>query len=89
MDFKTRTVMQLSMTFLMALTMSGIMATIILGFGEVSISMWLGQFIYAWPIAFIMTNLVFPVAMFFTNLVLARAVQSFSESIGVPVWWIS
>ena len=72
MDFKTRTVMQLSMTFLMALTMSGIMATLILGFGQVSISMWLGQFIYAWPIAFIMTNILFPVAMLFTNLVLRK-----------------
>jgi hypothetical protein len=64
--------MQLTMTFLMALSMSGIMATIILGLGEVSIGTWLHHFIIAWPIAFVMTNILFPVAMKITGLVLGK-----------------
>ncbi|MBI1620872.1 DUF2798 domain-containing protein [Aquamicrobium zhengzhouense] len=72
MDFKTRIVTQIIMTCMMALTMSGIMATVILGVGNVSLSMWLNQFIIAWPIAFVMTNILFPIAMMLCGLVLGR-----------------
>lgn len=60
MPKKTQIVLQLLMTFMMALTMSGIMGFI--SVGPEFFSHWPLSFIIAWPIAFIVTQIVTPIA---------------------------
>lgn len=66
MDKKTILIGQLLMTFLMALSMSGILSAIILGLNGDWLAQWPGQFLTAWPIAFVMTliwsRVAFPLA---------------------------
>lgn len=61
MPKKTQFVLQLLITFMMALTMSGIMGFIAAGPGF--LAHWPLTFITAWPIAFILTQVVTPVAL--------------------------
>ncbi|WP_158541595.1 DUF2798 domain-containing protein [Pelagibacterium lacus] len=57
---KTTLVLQIAMTFMMALAMSGTLGFISLGweFG----GLWLQTFLIAWPIAFIYTRIINPIA---------------------------
>jgi membrane-associated PAP2 superfamily phosphatase len=57
---KTTLVLQLAMTFMMALTMSGTLGFIFNGADFVS--HWPQTFIIAWPIAFIYTRIINPIA---------------------------
>lgn len=57
---KTQIVLQLLITFMMALTMSGIMGFI--AAGPDYLAHWPLTFITAWPIAFLVTQVVTPVA---------------------------
>ncbi|HTN63260.1 MAG TPA: DUF2798 domain-containing protein [Devosia sp.] len=60
MPKKTQIVLQLLITFMMALSMSGIMGFISAGSGY--LAHWPLTFIIAWPIAFILTQVVTPIA---------------------------
>ncbi|MDD9339582.1 MAG: DUF2798 domain-containing protein [Providencia heimbachae] len=62
MDKRTIILTQIIMTCLMASSMSGIMLFISIGFIPDFFTVWSKQFIIAWPIAFIMTNLMWPIA---------------------------
>jgi cation transport ATPase len=62
MDKRTIIVTQIFMTCLMALSMSGIMSLIALGPSAEWFATWMKQFIIAWPIAFVMTNILWPIA---------------------------
>lgn len=62
MNAKTIIVTQIIMTFLMALSMSGIMLYIAIGSTPDFLTIWMKQFIVAWPIAFVMTNLMWPIS---------------------------
>ncbi|WP_199925344.1 DUF2798 domain-containing protein [Neorhizobium sp. SOG26] len=57
---KTTLVLQLAMTFLMALTMSGTMGFITVG--AAFLPHWPKTFIIAWSIAFIYTRIINPIA---------------------------
>lgn len=57
---KTTLVMQLCMTFMMALTMSGTLGFI--NEGADFLAHWPRMFIIAWPIAFLYTRLINPLA---------------------------
>lgn len=71
MDKKTLLLAQIFMTCMMAFVMSGIMMLIAVGPIEGFVKSWLSQFIIAWPIAFIMTQIVsriaFPLAFILTK----------------------
>jgi hypothetical protein len=54
-DRKTLLLAQVLITFMMALSMSGIMSLIALGPTAHWISVWPKQFLIAWPIAFVLT----------------------------------
>ncbi|MHA6690463.1 DUF2798 domain-containing protein [Devosia sp. A449] len=60
MPKKTQIVLQLLITFMMALTMSGIMGFV--SAGQDFLSHWPLTFAIAWPVAFIVTQVVTPVA---------------------------
>lgn len=57
-DRKTLLLAQVLITFMMALSMSGIMSFIALGPTAYWLSVWPQQFIVAWPIAFVLTLFV-------------------------------
>lgn len=57
---KTTLVFQITMTFMMALAMSGTLG--FLNFGLEFWSRWLQTFIIVWPIAFICTRIINPIA---------------------------
>jgi membrane-associated PAP2 superfamily phosphatase len=57
---KTTLVLQLAMTFMMALTMSGTLGFIFNGADFVS--HWPQTFMIAWPIAFVYTRIINPIA---------------------------
>ncbi|SDL31706.1 Protein of unknown function [Nocardioides sp. YR527] len=63
MDKRTGLLIQVVMTFLMALTMSGIMSLIAMGPTIAWLTQWPLAFITAWPIAFVLTMLFRPAAM--------------------------
>lgn len=71
MEKKTLIVAQIFMTCMMAFTMSGIMMFIAIGPENFVVTEWLTQFVIAWPIAFVMTQLVsriaFPLAFILTK----------------------
>lgn len=60
MHKKTAILTQVIMTFLMAGSMSGIMLLIAIGPGQTFIETWPKQWIIAWPIAFVVTQVLFP-----------------------------
>jgi hypothetical protein len=60
MPKKTTLILQISMTFMMALTMSGTLGFITAG--AEFWSHWPQTFIIAWPIAFIYTRIINPIA---------------------------
>lgn len=66
MDKKTLLIAQILMTMMMAASMSGIMTMIAMGPDEAR-RVWLQQFLTAWPIAFLLTQVVtriaFPLAL--------------------------
>lgn len=61
---KTVFVAQIFITFFMALTMSGTLTLINMGFINGFFATWLRMFLTAWPIAFIYTQFVSPLAFF-------------------------
>lgn len=61
---------QVIMTFIMALTMSGTMSLIFTGPSLEWLARWPGQFIIAWPIAFIVTMVAWPAATALTGAML-------------------
>lgn len=63
MDKRTALLAQVVMTFLMALTMSGIMSLIAMGPTIEWLARWPLSFITAWPIAFILTMVAWPLSM--------------------------
>ena len=58
---------QIVMTCLMAFSMSGIMLLIAMGPIPGFIGIWIPNFLIAWPIAFVATNLAWPIAAFITR----------------------
>lgn len=63
MDKKTALIAQVFMTFMMALSMSGIMSVIELGPTVVWLNHWPKIFLIAWPTAFVLTMVAWPTAM--------------------------
>ncbi len=61
---------QVIMTFIMALTMSGAMSLIFTGPSLQWLARWPGQFIIAWPIAFLLTMVAWPAATALTGALL-------------------
>lgn len=57
-DKKTLFLAQLFITFMMALSMSGIMSLLQLGPTAEWLTIWPRQFIVAWPIAFLLTMVI-------------------------------
>lgn len=72
MDKKSVIVTQLIMTFMMAVSMSGIMSLMAIGPTDVWLSRWPIQALSAWPVAFIATMVLFPLASRLTRLVLRK-----------------
>jgi len=72
MDKKAVFVTQLIMTFMMAVSMSGIMSLIAMGPTEVWLSRWPVQALSAWPIAFVATMVLFPLASRLARIVLRK-----------------
>ncbi|AQP47896.1 hypothetical protein BW730_10725 [Tessaracoccus aquimaris] len=62
MNKKTALIAQVIMTCIMAATMSGLMSLIALGPTQAWLAAWPRQFAVAWPIAFALTMLAWPVA---------------------------
>ncbi|MGN0932235.1 DUF2798 domain-containing protein [Falsigemmobacter intermedius] len=62
MDKKVLIIAQILMTLMMAFSMSGIMMLVALGPHEGFFREWMSQFIIAWPIAFLMTQVVSRIA---------------------------
>lgn len=67
MNKKTILISQLLMTFMMAASMSGIMSLIAMGPTAEWLVAWPGQFASAWPIAFVLTMVTWPLAMAITG----------------------
>lgn len=57
MDKKTLLIAQILITLMMAATMSGIMSAIGMGMTREWLGLWPKQFLIAWPIAFVMTQI--------------------------------
>lgn len=62
MDKRTILTTQIIMTLLMATSMSGIMSLIAIGPSRAWLAAWPGQVVIAWPIAFVMTMMLWPAA---------------------------
>lgn len=71
-DRKTILIAQILITFMMALSMSGIMSMIALGPTEFWLREWPKQFIIAWPIAFVLTLFVSRIAFAVAGRITAR-----------------
>lgn len=67
MDKRTAIISQVVMTFMMALTMSGIMSLMALGPTAAWLQAWPVQFLIAWPIAFALTMVAWPLSMALTR----------------------
>ena len=63
MDKKYILLSQVFMTFIMAATMSGLMGLIIVGPSMEWLKSWPLQFVIAWPIAFALTMVAWPLSM--------------------------
>ncbi|SEK17471.1 Protein of unknown function [Pacificibacter marinus] len=72
MDKKTLILTQVIMTFMMAVTMSGIMSLIALGPTALWLSEWPKAALIAWPFAFVLGAIAFPVASRMANLIIRR-----------------
>lgn len=70
MNFKQLILTQVIMTLMMAFSMSGILSYIAVGGGAAWPAIWLKQFLLAWPIAFAMTNICFPIASKLSSVIL-------------------
>lgn len=70
MDRKKVIVTQLIMTFMMATSMSGMMSLMAMGPTAAWLSRWPLQALTAWPIAFVATMVLFPVASRISRLLL-------------------
>ncbi|MBS1184310.1 MAG: hypothetical protein H6Q99_4190 [Proteobacteria bacterium] len=75
MDKKFALISQIVMTFMMALTMSGIMSVIELGPTAVWLNHWPKVFLIAWPTAFVLTMVAWPTAMAVTRKILRPSLQ--------------
>ena len=75
MDKKSALIAQVFMTFMMALTMSGIMSLIELGPTMVWLNHWPKVFLIAWPTAFVLTMVAWPAAMAMTRKVVRSTLQ--------------
>jgi len=75
MDKKFALIAQVFMTFMMALTMSGIMSLIELGPTMVWLNHWPKIFLIAWPTAFVLTMVTWPTAMAVTRKILRPNLQ--------------
>ncbi|MDK3018647.1 DUF2798 domain-containing protein [Pseudodonghicola flavimaris] len=64
MDKKSLLLAQVLITFMMALSMSGIMSMIHMGPTREWLATWPREFIIAWPIAFVLTQGVGRIAFF-------------------------
>lgn len=73
MNKKRILITQVLMTCMMAATMSGIMSLIALGPSQLWLEVWARQFPFAWPIAFVMTMLIFPIANRLAGLIVRDA----------------
>ena len=73
MDKRTIIISQILMTGMMALSMSAIMLLIAVGPTAAWLEIWPMQFITAWPIAFVMTNLAWPVSQAMTRAITRAA----------------
>ncbi|MFW2542626.1 DUF2798 domain-containing protein [Primorskyibacter sp. 2E107] len=62
MDRKTLLIAQLIITILMAVSMSGIMSLIAVGPGAEWLAGWPRQALIAWPFAFVLTQIITPLA---------------------------
>ncbi len=75
MDKKSALIAQVFMTFMMALTMSGLMSLIELGPTMVWLNHWPKVFLIAWPTAFVLTMIAWPTAMALTRKVVRPALE--------------
>lgn len=73
MDKRTVLFSQIIMTFMMASSMSGIMLLISLGPHEELLHIWPKQLVIAWPIAFILTMVLWPLSMSLTRLLIKKS----------------
>jgi len=80
MDKKSVLISQLLMTFMMALSMSGIMSVIELGPTATWLAFWPGEFAIAWPTAFVLTMIMWPLALSLTRLVAGPALGADTSS---------
>ncbi|WP_188254811.1 DUF2798 domain-containing protein [Pseudaminobacter soli (ex Zhang et al. 2022)] len=67
MDKRTVLISQLLMTFMMAVSMSGIMSLLSLGPTAAWLDIWPKQFLIAWPVAFVLTLVAWPLSMALTR----------------------
>lgn len=73
MDKKSILLSQVIMTFIMALTMSGLLGMIFSGGPSAEwLAAWPKQFLIAWPIAFALTMVAWPASMALTAAILGR-----------------
>lgn len=63
MNKKTALLTQVVMTFIMAAVMSGLMSLIAVGPSMSWLASWPKQFVVAWPIAFLLTMVAWPLSM--------------------------
>ncbi|KFC07120.1 hypothetical protein GTGU_02106 [Trabulsiella guamensis ATCC 49490] len=84
MDKRTILVSQLLMTFMMALSMSGIMLLIATGPTAQWFELWPRQFLMAWPIAFILTMIAWPLSVKLAYLICRPATQNVSTLVNQP-----
>ena len=70
MDKRTIIVSQILMTGMMAFSMSAIMLLLAVGPTAQWLEIWPTQFITAWPIAFVMTNVAWPLSQALTRKIL-------------------
>lgn len=87
MSTKNVLLSQVIMTFLMASLMSGLMSLIHSGPSMQWLRAWPGQFIIAWPIAFALTMVCWPIAMKLSSRILppGPVAQKESEPLEVEV----
>ncbi len=65
----------------MASSMSGIMLFISIGYIPEFFNVWFKQFLIAWPVAFIMTNLMWPIASRMVFLILSGKKNKKAQSV--------
>lgn len=72
MDKKTLILTQVIMTLLMAVAMSGIMSLIALGPTAMWLSVWPKTALMAWPFAFVLGAIAFPVSTWIATWIMKR-----------------